>query len=688
MPHKILAEPLSPGVSKSASNIFDSDSLKVRRTSTSLGGLSPGSRLAHSKSISIQDLVGGEKKATDIHSKSFGTSKSSLLSVESAPSVVHAEDKIQNILQARKTRQRRRSDITKSLDISTMLLVTNSPKLSNSASFSDVSDDQENLTIPLNDVDYVPEGTDREARRRRRRSSGGGSKGISPSRRMSDASRDQRRRMIKNLESQNSEKGPKSLTKVSAFSPKSPGMRRSTSANSLKERLRQRLQGVNYCDLNDSDTSDTEECTTTKRSKGTFINDNGSGELTVDGSDAGIENHDKARTRSKSKQRPRSKSRNRISKKQTESLDGAETLKKPSSRSKSQVRSKSKTRRRFRKEDTETEDETSTASKSTANSNLLSDRRGSRCPSLLAGDPAVFSDDNTDEGESCELRPTMNISYTVESPSTRSGRKVVSRNLGIKEKSLDTSNSSTECQLVSPGSKKSKKRTKNKKNAAQNIGEREPSLGFLLDSERSLKRSTDHDYLSQVTEEQSMAPSQGQQILLQFDPTNKNHVRSVDQDKAKKSSEIIQGMHGTKSTLEISELAGLPTFEMPNKKSSIPSRSYSLDHNPAPFLGRGSMSSMPLPGEDSIEDGGHNAQWDYGGSHSSRQNRSIASIRKNIFFNKKGKVDGEKHHKPARRSSDLGARSNSFGAMMRLGGRHKFRDYQGGFGDDESLLKH
>jgi len=651
MPHKTLSEPLSPDISKSAPNVFDSDSLKVRRTSNSLSGLSPGSRLSHSKSISIQDLVGGEKKATNIHSESIGTSKASLLSVESAPTVVHAEDKIQNIIEARKKRERRRSDISKSLDKSTMLLVGNSPKLSNNA-ISDIPDDEENFSIPLNDIDNSHETTEKEARRRRRRSSGGGSKGSSPSRRMSDASRDQRLRMIKNLESYNLKKSPKSLTKAAAFSPKSPGMRRSISANSLKERLRQRLQGVNYCDLDGSDTSDTEEGSTSVGRKGATINDGGSGEFSVDGSDAGIENQ----TRSKSKERARSKSRNRISKKYTDAEDGAETLKKPRSKSKNKVRSKSKTKRRHRREDIETEDETS------INSNSLSGRRGGRRPSALA-----VSDDNTDEGELCVSRSSKIISSTGQSPQLSSGSKSVSRNPDLKNKPLDASNSST----------KSKKRTKTKKNAAQNSVDSGPSLGSLLDSAPSLKRSTDHDDLSQFTEDQTIV---AQKFLLQFDPTNKNHVRSVDQENAKKSSEIIHGLHGTKSTLEISELAGLPTFERPSYNVK-PSRSISLDPDPAQFLG------TRFPDEDPDE-ASRNAQWDYGGSHSSRQSRSIASVGKNIFFNKKGKVDGEKHHKPARRSSDIGARTNSFGAMMRLGGRHKFRDYDGGFGDNESLLKH
>lgn len=167
--------------------------------------------------------------------------------------------------------------------------------------------------------------------------------------------------------------------------------------------------------------------------------------------------------------------------------------------------------------------------------------------------------------------------------------------------------------------------------------------------------------------------------MLQFDPTKQNHVRSVDQDKAKKSSETIHGLNGTKSTLEISELAGLPTFERPNNNLT-PCPSILLEH------GGASMPCVQLPGQDSIEDGAHNAQWDYGGSNSARQSRSIASVGKNMFFSKKGKVDGEKHHKAMRRSS-----LTDIGGLIGLGGRNKFHEFDcsfASFGDDESLLKH
>jgi hypothetical protein len=48
----------------------------------------------------------------------------------------------------------------------------------------------------------------------------------------------------------------------------------------------------------------------------------------------------------------------------------------------------------------------------------------------------------------------------------------------------------------------------------------------------------------------------------------------------------------------------------------------------------------------------------------------------------------KKLDKPARRSSDIGARTNSLGAIMGLRGRYKSRNFEDiGYGDGESLLK-
>jgi len=710
MPHKIC-EPDSPSasLSNSASSLFDKDALKARRTSTSLSNLSPGKSKTKRRSISVQDLMGGEKKATDINSPGGGSgslrhSKRSIMSADAAFPVVQAEDKIQNILKARKTRQRRRSDICRSLQISEEFLSENAPHQS---SVRDLPDDHENLTIPLNDVCDALEGVEKEGGRRRRRNSGPKSPGRT---KRSDVTREQRSRMVRNPESKDKPLTPKKdgnkfLTNASAFSPKSPGIKRSGSVNALRERLRQRLQGAKYCDLGESssDMSDVEAAPTrTMRRKSiSAVSDD---ECTGDESE--LFEVTKAKKRSKSKERrARSKSRNRISRKQTEASEDPDSKKSQKSRSKSSNRVRSKSaRRRIRKDDiaTETEDDASNASFSIDGSRsnpAASGKRGGRRRSSQRDtntDYTTVSDENTDAEASFEFTQSSSKN-SFKKKGRRSSLSRSERSENGKNKPMDMSNSSTESLVVSPGSKKPKKRTKTKKSSQK---DEEQSLGSHLESERD-SRTLDKDDLSQVTEEQSNSSAQGQPILLQFDPTSDNHVQSVNQDNAKKTSGTIHGSNGTKSRLEIAELGGLPTFEKLNgsdttgttesSRYSIDSSTSSHDHTRSFFstsnvvakgMSRASSfipSSAPLvqsPGENTFEHGSQNAEWgDFGDSHSSRQNRSTA---KSIF------------HKAARRGSDLGigARTSSFGAIRLLGGRSKSRDYNDSIGDGECLLGH
>lgn len=57
------------------------------------------------------------------------------------------------------------------------------------------------------------------------------------------------------------------------------------------------------------------------------------------------------------------------------------------------------------------------------------------------------------------------------------------------------------------------------------------------------------------------AGNTAQSVLLQFDPTNAGNVRTLNQSTARKTSETIRHADGTESELQISELPGLPTFE-------------------------------------------------------------------------------------------------------------------------------
>jgi hypothetical protein len=69
------------------------------------------------------------------------------------------------------------------------------------------------------------------------------------------------------------------------------------------------------------------------------------------------------------------------------------------------------------------------------------------------------------------------------------------------------------------------------------------------------------------------AGNTAQSVLLQFDPTNVGNVRTVNQSTARKTSETIRYADGTESKLQISELPGLPTFENP------PERCVNRDHS-------------------------------------------------------------------------------------------------------------
>ena len=752
MPHKTTSEQLSPGLSNSEKSLYISDSFKVRRTRNSLKSVSPGSRLRiYNNSISIQDLMGGEKKATDIHlgNRLLRSSLVTTNSAESSPTIVNAEDKIHSILQARQTRQRRRSDVCKSLDIASPMNEKHSRK-----SFSGISDELENITLPLNDATVSPEGPEKEGGRRRRRSSIG-------SLRRSDVSREHRMRMMKGLENSKAveKKFNNSGSFLSPFSPKSPCMKRTSSANNLRDRLRKRLQGVNYCDLDESNHSYSD---TEVKISPTYYG-SGDDDCTADESDEFMESPEKVvKSRSKSQQRSRSKSSKKISRENIDSVEGEVSLKKPRSKSKNRIRSKSKSkqkRRSSRVERTETEDESSSTSLT---------RRSLRRPKHLEEEASIISDENSDIDCSCEFkspRSSKSLGYTRSSPKSshdRKGRRRVSRNL------MDTSNSSTESYNVSPGSFKGNKRTKTKRPSLEKTSEDDQSLsGFLLDSECN-NRSTHNDDLSHVTEEKSHASNDAQTKFLQFDPTSGNHVRSMDQNQAKKTSESINGLHGMTPNLEIAELSGLPTFEKfvscdsTSTGTTEESLNSSSHHDPTHFFATIQMSPkkgmyprsasmvntmFQTPGGDPFEDGCQNAQWNLGGVDSAHQGRSIGNVGKNMFFNKKGErtsmintmyprsasmvntmspsfqtpgedplkngcqnaqwnlggvnsvqqgrsignvgknmffnKKGERINKPMRRTSDLGVRTSSLGAMMGLRGRYKSRN----FGDGESLLR-
>lgn len=675
MSHKTTCEkPRS--ISNLVPSLFNSDNLKVRRTRCSLASLSPGGRVGRNNSISIQDLMGGEKRATDIHSPNR-LDRSPLVTTntcESSP-IVHAEDKIKNILDARKSRQRRRSDISKSLDhnISETMLDMNSR-----ASFNGLPKGMENITVPLNDLVDTPEVIEKEGGRRRRRNS---LTCLSPGRlkKSIDLSRDQRSRLTKNLENEKPPPTPKKGTNTGsflnnvAFSPRSTSKKRlSGTSNTLRDKLRQRLQGVNYCDLDESTHSGE---SATKRNGMVSLLSIDDDDCTADESDefGEVQAQEESLRRSKSRERrPRSKSSHGISRKQSDSGDRNDSSKKQHRKTKRRARSKSKGKRRSsRLLALENEEKISNINSTSAS------KRGKRRPkSLRSNDASIISDDNTDGDYSIDSQSFALSSKSLDlDVNQRSQRPIVVRDV------MDTSISSTENPAESPRCKKTKKRSKSRKTSLNMSSEEELSLGSHLESESTKKRFIEKDNLSQVTEERSHythESCEAQTILLQFDPTSAsgNHVRSVNQNQAKKTSESISGLHGTTSTLEIAEIAGLPSFEkLKTCDSTSTTAGESLSNSSrssSPYLSMMNLSpkkqsiprssscfspkspSMQTAGGLSFEGGGKNAEWNLAGTHTPYQRRG--SIGRNIFFNKKSSNDGaEKHEKFTRRSSIGGA---------------------------------
>lgn len=663
---------------------MDSDHLKVRRTNTSLKNISPGTPKKHySRSISVQDIMGGEKRATEILSPTRRTSLVSPSSSHGSPSFRNAEERVHGILEARELRQRRRSDICKSLDIASPVVDKNSRKSINGI---------QNITLPLNDMADCPNGAERVGRRRRRSSIGGGSG------KRSDVSHEHRTRMMKALEAPNSSgKKNNANSLLNPFTPKSSGMKRSGSASALANKLRQKLQGANYCDLNDSGHSkfevdlkpsvyscDTDDCTLSE-------------------SDDYMDLPKKeSKTRSKSRQRSRSKGARKMSRRDSD--EGEESEKKGRSKSKSRLRSKSKSklkqqRRSSKVEGPATEDETSVTSDNLSTS---FSRRSKRRPKNLVDEASYAS-------EPSEIDASARSAMSIESAKSRNR---------VSQNALDISNSSTES-FSSPGSFRGKKKSKNKKSSS---GEDNQSLsGFLLESGRK-NRSMNNDDLSHVTEEKTIASADPSQFL-QFDPTSSQHVRSIDQNKAKITSASINGLHGMTPKLKIAELSGLPTFEKQDSRgeststattveslgshahssnnlfATIPMtpkkgtyrRSASMVSATSPGIYRRSASMvsatspLQMPADNFSEmSSSKNAQWNFG-ANSAQNSRSASAGMKLLLNNKKGA------EKPMRRSSmDSGftngftkaTRRNSMGSMVGLRGRYNSR----GFGDSELLL--
>lgn len=95
-----------------------------------------------------------------------------------------------------------------------------------------------------------------------------------------------------------------------------------------------------------------------------------------------------------------------------------------------------------------------------------------------------------------------------------------------------------------------------------------PSLDSHFDSQRDQKRMVESDMVSEASSSH-FSSGTPQSTLLQFDPTSADLIQAVSQKEAKKTSETFKHADGTESKFQISELAGLPTFEKPMTAEEI-----------------------------------------------------------------------------------------------------------------------
>lgn len=606
------------------------------------------------QSVSTKDLMlGGEKNATEIirknddnnhnshHSSnnsrpsrrrtamssistspsSLSSSFSSLSSTIATPTTIKAraidsaETKIQNTIQAKKVKQRRRNDISKSLDSA---MLAGDIQEENNNKIEAVQEGEESMA--LNDINEgegrIRDSSQQHQRMRRRRQS--------PSVKRRNITRDQRQSMVKT---------------------------RSISSLQVKgeEEERQRSSSIDGddTDLNVTSPSQLEGLQTleqVQKLKSTKVRSKSS----IDGDDSEINtNETRSRQhRSKSQSRPRD-ARSRSRPRDARSVDPKRRLRLNRSgsrgphavrdRSKGPIgsrRSRSKPRPRSHDDDDDDDNDKSVASlMSTATSATAKrGRRPRQKTHRNVGDGS--SDDNDydndhdhdkDDDDMKSVTSAKSIGSRMSSASgnaathRRGQRPASSRHLSRKTPTNnetyhpDSSNSSFETgtdgenPLHSPvtDNPKCKKILAQSTSSLGNHFEVNPPLGRHLKSD---KKKQEKDTLS-IVEERSTESSRfscmnSQPILLQFDPTNKNLVRTVDQTTAKKTSETIHQSDGTKSKFEISELDDLPTFEKPYSSCEFSESDIPTTESP------GSMLS-------SNDDGGSSVEGGYGSKSSS-----------------------------------------------------------------------
>eukprot|EP00537_Pseudo-nitzschia_pungens_P015635 CAMPEP_0172412818 /NCGR_PEP_ID=MMETSP1061-20121228/78101_1 /TAXON_ID=37318 /ORGANISM="Pseudo-nitzschia pungens, Strain cf. pungens" /LENGTH=708 /DNA_ID=CAMNT_0013149065 /DNA_START=62 /DNA_END=2188 /DNA_ORIENTATION=- len=510
------------------------------------------------ESISLKEVLGGEKNCTnsfrirsdddDDHSCSSRTWNSK------ASAVDNAEAKIQNILRARKTKDRRRQNVSKSLE-SAVFLDSRDAKLEKETHVSQESSREQQLNeekegeLSLNDGSS----SKREGRRPQRHY-----RNDSPSRlKRRSITRDQRRAMVRSaspgsLRTKRNESSDDLVGLDSTIMPRDHRRTRvrSRSPGSLRTKLE--LQRQRSRDRDDSYDTNSKKASITRKVKSKAAMD-----------DDGDEKGEAPKRRSSRSRSSRSRSQNRYRSKSVSSDDGSldpkshvrsnrslsrePDLIRDRSRGPKSRRSRSKPRLSSHLNDENEDDNKSTSSQNTS-------RRARTYP--RESRPGSNEDPSSDDNGSTSSAPsTMSQRCRHPLTSRRNSRKRLTKRRTHSSSSIDIA----EGNCTSPETTTERLDKFSKRSS--------PSLGDHFQHSPSASDKEETERLSMVEERSTtsslLSCSNAQPILLQFDPTKDTFVQAVDQTTAKKTHDIIHQSNGTESKIEISELSGLPTFEKP-----------------------------------------------------------------------------------------------------------------------------
>ena len=517
---------------------------------------------SHSSSVRLH-RVRSPKTPPSTSSSSLSSSSASTSAIK-ASVLGNAEAKIQSIVQARKVKERRRSDLSQSLD-SAMLRDSNDDD--NKMGDKNQAKEEHND----NEIEVVQEEGEGEETGSLALNEGESSK-TEGRRRQSPRlmkrrviTRDQRRNMVRTFS-----QGSLRLQKEEQRQRSKDGDD-SSGLNAVKSPVE--MEGSQALEHEQEQKQSPKS--TKVRSKATIQG----------GDNESNTNETRARRyRSKSRSRPRdgrSKSRPRDSRsvdpkrrvrRNRSSSRGADSVR---DRNKDPVSRRSRSKSRPRSHDDGDDDDKSVTSRMSTATSATANRRGRR--PLQKKHPSI-ADDTSDDNDDDDMKSVASVksmgsrmsSASAASTANRRGRRPTN-SAHHSRKTPAHSNTS----LHSPGN--SSIETGNdgespppspvtyKVQSAQSLDKHfvsHPPLGRHIESN---KIKTQKDTLSIVeersTESSRFSGMKTQPILLQFDPTNENLVRTVNQTTAKKTTETIHQSDGKTSKFEVSEIEGLPNFE-------------------------------------------------------------------------------------------------------------------------------